>query len=182
MRATEEKRGDMRDGLELTIKGRADKAGRHRSRRSSSEAGQAAVEFVFFFLAVVFLLMFMMTMFFFAQDFFQGITQARYDMLEDFRSTEPYNVGADRAYEEMLRLRLRQFPFMERFTQGIPVVVKRTRLVGGAKPPYTVPGPVECGAAAVLVGVQTSTDNDTGPGAWAGAGIGAAACEVYALW
>jgi hypothetical protein len=153
-----------------------------RRRQVADEGGQAAVEFVFFFLAVVFLLMFMMTMFFFAQDFFQGITQARYDTLEDFRQTVPYEVGADRAYTEVIRIRLQSFPFMERFTSGIPPVVKRTRLVGGAKPPYTVPGAVECGAAAALVAIQAGTDNDTGPGAWAGAGIGAAACGVYAIW
>ena len=146
------------------------------------ERGQAAVEFVFFFLAVVFMLMFIMTMFFFAQDFFQGITQARHDMLLDFRKTVPYEVKADRVYGEVIRLRLHRLPFMRRFTQGIPPVIKRTRLVGGAKPPYTVPGAIECAAAAALVGAQSSTKNDTGPGAWAGAGIGAAACGVYAIW
>ena len=148
----------------------------------TNERGQAAVEFVFFFLAVVFLLMFMMTMFFFAQDFFRGITQARYDMLEDFRQTVPYDVSADTAYGEQIQIRLQRFPFMGRFTQGIAPVVKQTRLVGGAEPPYTVPGAVECAAAAALVAIQAGTDNDTGPGAYAGAGIGAAACGVYAIW
>jgi hypothetical protein len=151
-------------------------------RRCADERGQAAVEFVFFFLSVVMMLMFIMTMFFFAQDFFQGITQARYDSLVKFRATDPYEVDADTAYVEVIRVRLRRFPFMGRFIQGIAPVTKRTRLVGGAEPPYTISGPVECGAALALVGTQAGTSNDTGPGAWAGAGIGAAACEVYALW
>ncbi len=148
----------------------------------ADERGQAAVEFVFFFLAVVFMLMFIMTMFFFAQDFFQGITQARYDMLVDFRDTLPYNVDADTAYGDLVRVRLRRFPFMGRFTRGIPPITKRTRLVGGAKPPYTVSGPAECAAAAVLVRIWAGTKNDTVPGGvWMGTGVAAAACVVYAI-
>ena len=152
------------------------------SQQLTDEQGQAAVEFVFFFMAVVMMLMFIMTMFFFAQDFFQGITQARHDLLLDFRKTVPYKVDADTAYGKEIRLQLRKFPFMERFTFGVVPPVRNTRLVGGAEPPYTVPGAVECAAAAALVGIQTRTDNDTGPKAWAGAGIGAAACAVYAVW
>ncbi len=154
----------------------------NRPRQPTDERGQAAVEFVFFFLAVVMMLMFIMTMFFFAQDFFQGITQARHDLLMDFRKTVPYEVDADTAYGKEIRLQLRRFPFMERFISGVVPPVRNTRLVGGAEPPYTVPGAVECAAAATLVGIQAGTSNDTGPGAWAGAGIGAAACGVYAVW
>jgi len=152
-------------------------------KQNTGERGQAAVEFVFFFLAVVFMLMFIMTMFFFAQDFFQEITQARYDMLVEFRDTLPYKVDADTAYGDLVRVRLRRFPFMRRFTRGIPPITKMTRLVGGAKPPYTVPGPVECGAAAILVRTQAGTQNDTVPGGvWTGTGVATAACLAYSIW
>jgi len=154
-----------------------------RPQQFADEQGQAAVEFVFFFLAVVMLLMFIMTMFFFSQDFFQEITRARGALVGRFRNPVPYEVPADRVYQEVIRVRLRSFPFMGRFTLGTPPVMKRVRLVGGARPPYTVPGAVECAAAAVLVRAKTGTSNNTVPGGiWTGTGAALGACGVYAIW